>query len=93
MASAPTVMEDGVARVDVDLFDDGLLWLINRTVFHPRGYALAVGLDDDGKISGFELWGNGDEPWQFGADIQENERFAAVEQVLEALRVTARAVR
>lgn len=88
MASEVGVSADGVARCDVDLFDDGLLWLINRTVFHPRGYALAVGLDDDGKISGFELWGNGDEPWQFGADIEENSRFTAVEKVFAALRRT-----
>ncbi len=25
----------------VDLIDDGILWLINRTTFHPRGFALA----------------------------------------------------
>jgi hypothetical protein len=30
----------------VRLRDDGLLWYINRCVFHPRGYALA--LDGDG---------------------------------------------
>lgn len=50
----------------VKLRDDGLLWLINRTVFHPRGYAL--GYDD--QTGEFELIGDGSEPFEF----VENER-------------------
>lgn len=78
-------MADGVRTRPVDLIDDGLLWLINRVVFHPRGYALAVGLDDDGKVSGFELWGNGDEPWGFAEDV-DNTKFDRIERIFEELR-------
>lgn len=27
--------------MEVDVREDGILWMINRTVFHPRGVALA----------------------------------------------------
>lgn len=51
----------------VDLCDDSLLWLINRQVFHPRGYALAYDV-----TSGlFSLLGDGREPWTFGGDGSE----------------------
>ncbi|MEV4173998.1 hypothetical protein [Nonomuraea sp. NPDC049709] len=48
----------------VDLQGDSLLWLINRTVFHPRGYALAYKPSD----GSFTLLGDGTEPWVFGGD-------------------------
>jgi len=51
-----------MTRVEVDLRTDGLLWLINRTVFHPRGYALALDTTD----GRFFLCGDGTEPWTFG---------------------------
>lgn len=47
----------------VDLHNNGLLWLINRSVFHPRGHALGhtPGTDQ------FTLVGNGLEPWRFAS--------------------------
>lgn len=45
----------------VDLRGDSLLWLINRQVFHPRGYALAL----DTETGEFSLLGDGDEPFVF----------------------------
>jgi hypothetical protein len=63
----------------VDLRADGLLWLINRTVFHPRGYAL--GYDPD--THEFVLLGDGHEPWVFsdtGAD--ESGHLDKVKQVM-----------
>lgn len=48
--------------VPVDLRGDGLLWLINVTTFHPRGFALAV---NDGE---FWLQGDGTEPWRFASE-------------------------
>lgn len=30
------------AMSEVDLIDDGVLWMINATIFHPRGLALAI---------------------------------------------------
>ncbi|MEO7260268.1 MAG: hypothetical protein ABI047_03260 [Jatrophihabitantaceae bacterium] len=62
--------------VEVDLRADGLLWLINRTVFHPRGYALAV--EEPG--GALYLMGDGSTPWSYGLD--ENTHFAAVDAVL-----------
>lgn len=47
----------------IDLREDGLLWLINTTVFHPRGFALA--LADDGTL---HLQGDGTNPWYFNVD-------------------------
>jgi len=48
----------------VDLLADSLLWLINRTVFQPRGYALGYDLNEDA----FYLVGEGKEPFVFGGD-------------------------
>lgn len=53
------------ARPFEDLRPTGLLWLINTTVFHPRGYALALHFNDDGSCSGWSLMGDGSEVWQF----------------------------
>lgn len=65
----------------VDLREDGLLWLINRTVFHPRGFALSV--HPDGKLY---LEGDGSEPWVFkdepGMKARENECFRRVSRLL-----------
>lgn len=55
-------MAEGARKVD--LRDDSLLWLINRSVFHPRGYAL--GYDPD--TGDFFLTGTGTQPWTFGGD-------------------------
>lgn len=55
----------------VDLKGDGVLWMVNCAVFHPRGLALAV--DEDGELS---LVGDGKEPWQFDAAVADI-KFAA----------------
>ena len=54
--------------VAVDLLEDGVLWLINSTVFHPRGFALTVAQDDNGNHLGLLLQGDGTEVWQYGTD-------------------------
>ena len=46
-----------------ELRDTGLLWLINTTALHPRGFALALHLDDEGLATGWSLFGDGSEPW------------------------------
>jgi hypothetical protein len=38
-----------------ELSDSGLLWLINRVVFHPRGVALGLIADGHGSALGWEL--------------------------------------
>lgn len=66
-----------------DLRATGLLWLLNKSCLHPRGYALAFHYDGDGELSGWKLLGDGSEPWQFDVDT-ENDAFARVEAFLAA---------
>lgn len=62
-----------------ELRESGLLWLINRTVLHPRGFALALVVDGN-EVVGWQLLGDGTEPWSFGDD--ETDLFARVEALL-----------
>lgn len=82
-----------MSRIDealpVDLRENGLLWLINRTVFHPRGFALAM-VYREGEPDGFVLYGDGTEPHSFVVD-EEPELFAAAEATLAAARKAASA--
>ena len=71
--------------VPVDLRADGVLWLINRTVFHPRGFALAI----DPETRDLSLLGDGTEPWQYAEAMTDTEDalFAAAEALLQRARV------
>ncbi|MEV0470228.1 hypothetical protein [Streptomyces prunicolor] len=66
-----------------ELRDSGLLWLINRTVFHPRGLALALAYGDAGEVTGWRLTGDGTEPMWFSPD-DEPRLFAAAKATLTA---------
>lgn len=78
-----------------DFRTSGLLWLINRTTFHPRGFAMGLEYGDDatneqinaGEVEpiGWRLYGDGTEPWSFETD-REAEIFRAVETFFDALR-------
>jgi hypothetical protein len=69
-----------------DLRESGLLWLINRVVFHPRGFALGMAYRDDGEFIGWALQGDGSEPWRFDGD--EDDLFRRVEETFaEATRL------
>lgn len=70
-----------------DLRDTGMLWLINRVVFHPRGFALAIQRDDNGDAVGWAMQGMGDEVWTF-TEGDDEESFAKVEVFLAELRDT-----
>lgn len=59
----------------------GLLWLINRVVFHPRGRALALVLDDHGNAMGWQLYGTGKEVWAYDHE-EEKSLFLAAEETL-----------
>lgn len=74
LAAAPRV------RPLAELRSSGLLWLINTTVFHPRGYAFVLHLDADGQVEGWSLHGDGSEPWVFedGANQAEFEAVNAL---------------
>lgn len=61
-----------------ELREAGLLWLINRTVFHPRGFALALVRRGD-QIVGWRLLGDGSEVWSMaGPEDDEFQRAAAI---------------
>lgn len=67
--------------VPVDLRDDGVLWMINKAVFHPRGFALAV----DVNSGALTLMGDGSEPWTYRHDM-EDQLFAAFNALLDRAR-------
>jgi hypothetical protein len=56
--------DDARARLK-EWHQDGLLWLVNAAVLHPRGWALAIHIDDDGEPLGLSIQGDGQEPWCF----------------------------
>jgi hypothetical protein len=64
-------------RIDVDLLDDGVLWLINSAVFHPRGYALGY----EAASGRFQMLGVGREPWVYDEETAK-EKHAALEAML-----------
>ena len=88
-----TLVSTSTNMTPVDLREDGLLWLINRAVLHPRGFAL--GISPDGK---FDLIGDGKEPWHFAVPcevsdpdhvkniVNEQEKYEAVEAPFERAR-------
>lgn len=69
-----------------ELLSTGLLWLINATCLHPRGYALALNIGPDGKVTGWQMLGDSSEPWRFACDDETqavvDERFASVKALL-----------
>lgn len=74
-------MTAGDPRPWEELRESGLLWLINRVAFHPRGYALALHIQD-GKAVGWELLGDGGEPWQYADEVDERDALARAEATL-----------
>lgn len=70
---------------ELDKEHTGLLWLINRACFHPRGFALALHRDDEGKVIGWTMEGDGSEPWAFSEET-DDQCFAAAEAFLAALK-------
>jgi hypothetical protein len=64
--------------IPADMTEDGLLWAINKVLFHPRGFALAY----DPDIRGFQLLGDGSEAWQFEADT-DDAKFKQFEAFLQ----------
>jgi hypothetical protein len=69
-----------------DLRASGLLWLINRALLHPRGYALALHVEG-GEAVGWSLLGDGSEPWRYDeTDVDEREPFRRLQQTLREAR-------
>jgi hypothetical protein len=74
-----------MSRPLAELQDEGLLWLINRVVFHPRGCALALEEDETGAVIGWDMLGDGTEVWTFMAE-DDDECFAKATAFFDALR-------
>lgn len=72
----------GDKSIPVSLQEDGVLWAINRVLFHPRGFAL--NLDPD--TGRFGLQWDGSEPGTFTADV-DDERFRQFEDLLQRAKV------
>lgn len=68
-----------------ELRDEGLLWLINRVVFHPRGFALAFDVEVDGTVTGWTMQGTGVECWTFSVP-SDDDGFERAEAFLRSLR-------
>lgn len=68
----------------VDLQEDGILWMINRTIFHPRGFALAITEDKTDLV----LLGDGQEVWNYTKE-GEDGRFEKFEAMLQRRREMA----
>jgi len=72
----------GRGRPFVELSASGILWLINRVVFHPRGFALALHKDTEtGEVTGWSIRGHGDEVLVF-TEPDDHKLFAAAERTL-----------
>lgn len=68
------------------MHETGVLWLINRVVFHPRGFALALEYNDgENEPRGWSIQGDGSETWRFEG-FDEDKPFAAVEALLAQAR-------
>lgn len=67
----------------LQLSDSGLLWLINRVAFHPRGVALALH-EKDGEVLGWSLiTATEGEPFSFLEPV-DNDGFNRAEATLRA---------
>lgn len=65
------------------LRDSGILLMINMQVFHPRGCALSVVLDENDRVIGFEILGDGTEPWHYDqTDPVIDEKWKAFNRML-----------
>lgn len=69
----------------LELSESGLLWLINRVVFHPRGLALALYQEGDEARGWKLLTTSEDEPFTYPAAV-DNEGFRRAEATLRATR-------
>lgn len=64
----------------VDLRADGILWYINRTCFHPRGFSLGFNGTD------YVMYGTGGEPWQYDRTLAEADLLTSLDAMLARVR-------
>lgn len=87
MSDEPAATTDPAPRSFRELRDTGILWAINRHVFHPRGFALALewpaGADPDtDEPNGWVMLGDGSEVWAF-ENATDDEGFAKLAGFLD----------
>lgn len=70
----PSSRTSKMGRSFEELRSSGMLWLINRVVFHPRGLALSLHVDK-GVAVGWSLQGDGSEVWSFNGE-QDGDGFS-----------------
>lgn len=77
-------VRDGINWMDLNEFRDlGYLHEINRQVLHPAGLALAVDMDDEGRVTGFAgVWDYRDDPEGVLFAVGEVEQ-AKIDRVLD----------
>lgn len=68
-----------------ELENSGLLWLINRLVFHPRGYTFGLVPDEHGNIIGWTVLGDGKTCLRFMPDM-DDLGFLAAETFLAKIK-------
>jgi hypothetical protein len=69
-----------------DMRETGVLWAINRVLFHPRGFSLALVVEPGTEnVIGWLLTNHGDEIITFGPGDEDVE-FAAFEAFLDSHR-------
>ena len=73
----------GEFRPFLELSECGLLWLINRVVFHPRGLALALYQEGEQAHGWQLLTATRGEPFAFPAHV-DNEGYRRAEATLRA---------
>lgn len=94
MTTAHTVMTASgyhMPRPFSEFRTEGILWLLNTSVMHPRGFALVFhydGTDPEPQTepTGWSIIGDGTEPWVMQDGPDNNARFEAFEALLDSLR-------
>lgn len=87
----PRSIPDKLAFTFNGLRDTGILWAINRVLFHPRGFALALAyapedLDDTGEPVGWNLYSaESGQVYEF-ENGTEDSNFKKFEAFLESIR-------
>lgn len=81
-----------------DFLDTGLLWIINREVLHPRGFALGIARPDPQHGQPDAVWTilfDGTETVSYGPDdtVSNQQRADALNALLDACRPALNAPR
>lgn len=85
MPTRTTIADTDTLHEFEELRELGILYLINKCVFHPRGFALALSYDINGDLAGWQILGDGTEAWSMSEEL-DNTLFPAVEAFLNSLR-------